>query len=231
MSSRLFGNLRTHGHGHGLQAQVRSRHQRGKQNMRVSREKALENREQVIGTAARLLRKHGFDGIGLADIMKAAGLTHGGFYRNFASKDELAVKASEQAIADTKALLESGLAEQPQDPLRALIEGYLSSAHRDDPGSGCILPALAADAARRDDPALRAVFLTAIQYYLDQIATLSSATPSATGSRHPAAILSEMVGAVILSRVIADDPLADSLIAAVVADIAGPSTENKSAGA
>jgi TetR/AcrR family transcriptional regulator, transcriptional repressor for nem operon len=152
--------------------------------MRVSHEKALENREQIIETAARLLREHGFDGIGVADIMKAAGLTHGGFYRNFASKDDLAVKASERAIADTTA---------------------------------------------SDDPALRAVFITAIQGYLEQIGKLSSATPRAIGSRHPAAILSEMVGAVILSRVIADNPLAESLIAAVVADIAGPSPENKSA--
>ena len=196
--------------------------------MRVSREKAAENREQIIETAARLLRQHGFDGIGVADMMNATGLTHGGFYRNFASKDDLAVKASEHAIADTTALLKAGLAEQPPDPLRALVERYVSSAHRDDPGSGCILPALAADAARRNDPALRAVFITAIQYYLDQIAKLTSATPGATSSRHPAAILSEMVGAVILSRVIADNPLADSLISAVVADIVGPSPEDKS---
>lgn len=195
--------------------------------MRVSREKALENREQVVEVAARLLREHGFDGIGVADIMKAAGLTHGGFYRNFTSKDDLAVKASERAIADTIALLQEGLAQQPQDPLRELIERYVSSAHRDDPGSGCILPALAADAARRDDPALRSVFTEAIQYYLDQIAALTSATQAGTGGRHPAAILSEMVGAVILSRVIADAPLADSLIAAVVTDIAGPRPENK----
>jgi TetR/AcrR family transcriptional regulator, transcriptional repressor for nem operon len=195
--------------------------------MRVSREKALENREQIIDTAARLLREHGYDGVGVADIMKAAGLTHGGFYRNFASKDDLAVKASEHAIAETKALLKDGLAQHPKDPLRALIEGYVSSAHRDDPGSGCILPALAVDAARSDDPALRTIFITAIQDYLDQIAKLSSAR--ATGSRHPAAILSEMVGAVILSRVIADTPLAELLMAAVVADIAGPSAENTSA--
>jgi TetR/AcrR family transcriptional regulator, transcriptional repressor for nem operon len=196
--------------------------------MRVSREKALENREQVVEAAARLLRHHGFDGIGVADMMNAAGLTHGGFYRNFASKDDLAVKASEHAIAGTKAFLKNGLAQQPRDPLRALIERYVSSAHRDDPGSGCILPALAADAARRDDPALRAVFFTVIEFHLDQIAKLSSAPPRAIGSRHPAAILSQMVGAVILSRVIADNPLADSLISAVVADIVGPSPENKS---
>lgn len=194
--------------------------------MRVSREKALENRERIVETAARLLRQHGFDGIGVADMMNAAGLTHGGLYSNFASKDDLAVKASEHAIAGTKALLKNALAQE--DPLRALIERYVSSAHRDDPGSGCILPALAADAARRDDPALRAVFFTAIQFYLDQIVKLSSAPPRAIGSRHPAAILSEMVGAVILSRVIADNPLADSLISAVVADIVGPSPEKKS---
>jgi TetR/AcrR family transcriptional repressor of nem operon len=196
--------------------------------MRVSREKALENRERIVETAARLLRQHGFDGIGVADMMNAAGLTHGGLYSNFASKDDLAVKASEHAIAGTKALLKNGLAQEPQDPLRALIERYVSPAHRDDPGSGCILPAVAADAARRDDPALRAVFVTAIQFYLDQIAILSSAPSRPIGSRHPAAILSEMVGAVILSRVIADNLLADSLISAVVADIVGPSPENKS---
>src|SRR5207245_8841365 len=121
----------------------RSYDQRKEKSMRLPREKALKNREQIIETAARLLRKHGFEGIGVADIMKAAGLTHGGFYRNFASKDDLAVKASERAIADTTALLRDGLAQQPKDPFRALIEGYVSSAHRDDPGSGCILPALA----------------------------------------------------------------------------------------
>src|SRR5438552_5496367 len=222
MSSGVFANLRTLGRGQARQTWD----QRSEKTMRVSREKALENREQIIETAARLLREHGFDGIGVADIMKAAGLTHGGFYRNFASKDDLAVKASEYAIADTTALLKDGLAQQPQDPFRELIERYVSSAHRDDPGSGCILPALAVDAARSDDPALRAVFITAIQDYLEQIGKLSSATPRATGSRHPAAILSEMVGAVILSRVIADTPLAESLIAAVVADIAGPSPES-----
>ena len=196
--------------------------------MRVSKEKKIENRDQVVGTAARLLREHGFDGIGVADIMKAAGLTHGGFYRNFESKDDLAVKASERAVADTEAALREGLAQQPRDPFRTLIEAYVSSAHRDDPGSGCILPALAADAARRDDPALRAVFTKAIQYYLDQIAALSSSAPSTASNRHPAAVLSEMVGAVILSRVIADAPLADALMAAVVSDIAGAAQENAS---
>ncbi|WKL56735.1 TetR/AcrR family transcriptional regulator [Asticcacaulis sp. ZE23SCel15] len=189
--------------------------------MRVSREKAQESREQVIDTAARLLRERGFDGIGVADIMKAAGMTHGGFYRHFESKDELAVKASERAITESKAVIVDELSKKPQDPLRAIIERYVSAVHRDDPGTGCILPALAADAARRDDPALSQVFTANIQEYLDQLGLLLAARPAATGVRTPAAILAEMVGAVVLSRVISDDALADRLIADVVEDIVG----------
>lgn len=189
--------------------------------MRVSREKALESREQVIETAARLLRERGFDGIGVADIMKAAGMTHGGFYRHFESKDDLAVKASERAITESKAALVDELSKNPQDPLRAIIERYVSAVHRDDPGTGCILPALAADAARRDDPALREVFTANIREYLDQLGALLAVRPAATGVRTPAAILAEMVGAVVLSRVISDETLADQLINDVVEDMVG----------
>ncbi len=189
--------------------------------MRVSREKALESREQVIETAARLLRERGFDGIGVADIMKAAGMTHGGFYRHFESKDDLAVKASERAITESKAVLVDELSKQPKDPLRAIVERYVSAVHRDDPGTGCILPALAADAARRDDPALREVFTANIQEYLDQLGALLAVRPAATGVRTPAAILAEMVGAVVLSRVISDETLADQLINDVVEDMVG----------
>jgi TetR/AcrR family transcriptional regulator, transcriptional repressor for nem operon len=193
--------------------------------MRVSREKAMESREQVIGTAARLLRERGFDGIGVADIMKAAGMTHGGFYRHFESKDDLEVQASERALADTMGLLKAGLDAQPPDPLRTLVETYVSTAHCNDPGSGCVLPALAVDASRSPDPALRAVFTKAIEFYLDQIAALSSASPATAGGRHPAGILSEMVGAIVLARAIGDTPLAESLLSAVVTDIAGPVRE------
>jgi TetR/AcrR family transcriptional repressor of nem operon len=197
-----------------------SRFKRNNQ-MRVSREKALESREQIIDTAARLLRERGFDGIGVADIMKAAGMTHGGFYRHFESKDDLAVKATERAITEAQGVLTDVLAKQPEDPFRAVIERYLSSIHRDDPGSGCILPSLAADAARRDDPALRGVFTANIQGYLEQLGRLLAARPSANGVRAPAAILAEMVGAIILSRVITDESLADSLVNDVVNDIVG----------
>lgn len=194
--------------------------------MKVSREKARENREQTLGAAACLLRERGLNGVGVADIMKAAGLTHGGFYRNFASKDELAVKAAERAIAQTIEQLKAGIAGASTDPLRLLVEAYVSPAHSGDPGSGCILPALAADAARSNDPALRTVFTDAIQYYLDQLAALSRDSKAAASSRHPAAILSEMVGAVILARVAEGSPLAQALMSAVVADLLGPGAQD-----
>jgi TetR/AcrR family transcriptional repressor of nem operon len=195
--------------------------------MKVSREKAQENRELVIDTASRLLRERGLDGTSVIDIMKAAGLTHGGFYRNFTSKDDLATQASERAALKTKEVIVAGLAQIPDEPFRVLVEHYVSRRHRDDPGSGCILPALAVDAARCGYPALRALFTAVIQDYLDQLAKLASTTSGTARNRHPGAILSEMVGAVILSRVIADEEMANLLMGAVVADIAGGPRPNE----
>ncbi|MGO6984290.1 TetR/AcrR family transcriptional regulator [Rhizobium leguminosarum] len=175
----------------------------------------------VIEAAARLLRERGFEGTGVADIMEAAGLTHGGFYRNFTSKDDLATLATGRAASTMKAALIDGLAQLPDEPFRALVEHYMSHNHRENPGSGCILPALAADAARSDSPALRAIFTAVVQDYLDQLTALASTMPEGLGKRHPGAILSEMVGAVILSRVVANDEMANLLLDAVVTDIAG----------
>lgn len=187
--------------------------------MRVSREKAKENHERVIDTAAGLLREHGYDGIGVADLMKAAGLTQGGFYRNFASKDDLIVKATGRALEATGAMLQEELAAAPEAAFQNLIEHYLSGEHRDAKASGCILPALAADAARRDDPALRAVFVDAIEAYLHALDAIAPTMPEVSRSRAPAAILAEMVGAVVLARAMGTGDKADKLLGAVVHDL------------
>src|SRR5215471_1322422 len=107
--------------------------------MRVSREKAAENRERIVDTASRLFREKGFDGIGLDAIMRDAGLTHGGFYRHFKSKDDLAAEAVTLALrrgADRRRRFTT-----PRDP----VADYLSGRHRDDRASGCAMAALAAD--------------------------------------------------------------------------------------
>jgi TetR/AcrR family transcriptional repressor of nem operon len=187
--------------------------------VRVTREKARENRDHVIDTAAGLLREHGYDGIGVADLMKAAGLTHGGFYRNFASKDDLIINATGRALESTRAVLEEALAAAPDSAFRALIERYVSGEHRDGTASGCILPALAADSARRDDPALRAVFVDAIEDYLRYLGAIAPTMPDGSRSRAPAAILAEMVGAVVLARAMGAGDRADTLLEAVVRDL------------
>src|SRR5687768_16690857 len=94
--------------------------------MRVSRERAAENRDRIIDAAGRLVRERGFDGIGVANLMKAAGLTHGGFYGNFESKEDLAVEACERVLARTAETWPAMAAKDPDAPLKGLLEQYLT---------------------------------------------------------------------------------------------------------
>ena len=124
--------------------------------MKVTREQAAANRERVLDTAARLFRERGFGGIGVADLMQEAGLTHGGFYGHFASKDDLAVCACEHAFAQSQARWSRLLAEGGADALPTLIASYVSARHRDHPGRGCALAALGGEAHRHAPPLRRA---------------------------------------------------------------------------
>ena len=165
--------------------------------MRVSREKAAENRERVVEVAGEQFRAHGLDGIGVADLMKAAGLTHGGFYGNFASKDDLAAEAVTRAFAETTRLMrERALASD--DPFAAAVGIYLSPAHRDNVETGCAIAALSQDAARGSD-ALRQAFADGIETYLKLIDDLSG------GPRTKSEVIySTMVGALTLARAVTD---------------------------
>src|SRR5260221_11063726 len=115
--------------------------------MRVSRDKAAENRERIVDTASRLFRDKGFDGVGLDAIMKGAGLTHGGFYGHFGSKDDLAAEAV------TRALDRSMERQRRFTDLDALAPDYLSERHRADRANGCAVAALGADIARHSEGA------------------------------------------------------------------------------
>ena len=116
--------------------------------MRVSREKAAANRERILDAAAALFRAKGFAGIGVADIMKAADLTHGGFYGHFASKDDLVAQASRRTMGRAAANWERVVADAPDGLTRRCCDHYLTARHRDDPGRGCAFAALGNDAAR-----------------------------------------------------------------------------------
>src|SRR5438477_8264662 len=117
--------------------------------MRVSRVQAEENRQTVINTASRLFRQHGFDGIGLKDLMKGAGLTQGAFYKQFASKEDLAAQASERALESSTRRWSAAAEADVNDPLGAVIAFYLSTGHREARMDGCPVVALGSDAARQ----------------------------------------------------------------------------------
>jgi TetR/AcrR family transcriptional regulator, transcriptional repressor for nem operon len=187
--------------------------------MRVSKEKAHENRERVIDVAGELLRQKGVDGIGIADLMDAAGLTHGGFYRQFKSKDDLVAQAIARAFDDTRIALQDHVARTPGDPLRALVDYYVSSAHVDAVGQGCSLPALGSDAGRTSDPALSAVFGSAVEAYLDAIASLVQGKDPSTARQRALAILAEMVGAIVIGRAVGAGPLRDEVVRTVRDDL------------
>src|SRR3954465_15213074 len=104
--------------------------------MKVSREQAAQNRERILEAAARLFRERGFEGIGVADLMKEAGLTHGGFYGHFSSKEDLIAEASARVLMRSLALFSNVAEQAPEDPLPAIASAYLTSRHRDTPGEG-----------------------------------------------------------------------------------------------
>jgi TetR/AcrR family transcriptional repressor of nem operon len=182
--------------------------------MKVSRAQSEENRQAVVAEAGRLFREHGFDGIGLSDLMQAAGLTHGGFYKKFTSKDDLARQATANAFAKGRAKWTNLIAKTKGNPLAAFVGRYLSPENRDNVGQGCSFVALAADAARRDDPELSRIFETEARAYLDLLDGISSEEPDDATRDRSVAILSTMVGALLMARVVKDPLLSERFLRA-----------------
>src|SRR5215207_2359262 len=181
--------------------------------MRVSRAQAAENRETVINVASRLFREHGFDGIGRKDLMEGAGLTQGAFYKQFASKDDLATQASRRALESAFRRWSAAGAANPQDPLGAVIAFYLSMEHRAERMDGCPIVALGSDAARQGVD-VKASFEAGIKEYLEILGRWSGEADGEESSGKAMAILSTMVGAVVLSRAVNDERLSKQFLQA-----------------
>jgi len=186
--------------------------------MRVSRIQAAENRQNVINVASRLFRERGFDGIGLKDLMEGAGLTQGAFYKQFASKEDLAVEASKRALESASHRWSDAAEKHPDDPLGAVLAFYLSGDHREEKMDGCPIVALGADAARQG-PDVKAAFEAGIKAHLDVLGRFVAATGGDASSNKAMAILATMVGAVTLSRVVNDPDLAQALLDAAVEQV------------
>lgn len=179
--------------------------------MRVSREKFAENRERILSVAGVLFRENGFDGVGVADIMKAAGLTHGGFYGHFSSKDELALEVSRKLIDKVERRWKEHIAESPDRPLEALLDHYIHWRTVDDPGGSCVFATLIQEVSRSRG-AMRAVFSDGLSVLVDTLADIVPGKTEDERRANAATTLSSMMGAVILARAVEDRALAEQFL-------------------
>lgn len=173
--------------------------------------KALTH-ERILDTAARAIRRAGFNGVGVADIMKEAGLTHGGFYAHFASRDALLVEALAHAGQQSASRIAKGSATRQArgaSPFKALIEGYLSDRHLSGTENGCAVAALVSEMPRQS-PEVRAA---AAQRVRGVVAMVERALPEGAAPGTAAAIASQMVGALQLARTLGDNAEGKALLA------------------
>ncbi|AQQ07899.1 hypothetical protein B0E33_29280 (plasmid) [Roseibium algicola] len=177
--------------------------------MRVSRETAARNRENVVKTASRQFREHGYDGIGIAGLMKAAGLTQGGFYKQFADKDAIITEATQQALDENLVAWQSVVEGHQDDPLNALRRWYLSREHVDRRDAGCAYAALAAEAPRHGKY-LQDAFCEAVE---KSITLLTDTRAESAQSRCEAIrLITGMVGALVLSRAVGEGALSQEVL-------------------
>jgi len=180
--------------------------------MRYPASETAEKHEEILTEAARLFRQRGFAGTGVAEIMKAAGLTHGAFYAHFPSKAALAAEAVARAFAQTEARIHAS-ATDATDPMRTFLDNYLTSAHRNRPGEGCAIAALGPEIAR--DPAMRGPFTKEVKRMIAGMAERFRRQDEQGSRRDAIHLLSAAVGALILARAVDDPELSDEILASV----------------
>jgi TetR/AcrR family transcriptional regulator, transcriptional repressor for nem operon len=184
--------------------------------VRVTREQAAANREKILEVAGALFRERGFDGIGVADIMKRAGLTHGGFYGHFASKDDLAAEITARVLGRSGWMERLTGTQKPS--FSDLVRQYLSPRHRDDPGRGCLFAALGSDVVRQPRSVRRA-FTEGLRLRVDALARLAPGRSAAARRQKSLATMAGLVGALILSRAVDDPKFSDEILEAAATSI------------
>ena len=176
-----------------------------------SRKQATHDR--IVETAARAIRGAGFHGVGVADVMKQAGLTHGGFYAHFASREALLAEALAHAGAESRERMQRAMQAtmaKGASPFRAFVDNYLSERHLKAPESGCPVAALASEMPRQA-PELRAAATERVKALL---ASVAAALPEGSPKEAAAVVASQLVGALQLARAIGDNPQGRALLAA-----------------
>jgi TetR/AcrR family transcriptional repressor of nem operon len=203
--------------------------------MRYSREHKLETHARIVKKASVRLREKGAHGIGVADLMKDAGLTHGGFYAHFDSREALVIEAFAHAM-DRSTERWRKLAEQtpPEKRLASIVNSYLTTVHRDDPGHGCAVPTLGAEIAR-ESPKTRRAFAAKLEQMIDMLAEqLPGTTPNAARNKaarkQAMATLATMMGTLVLARIAGSGDFSDDILGAGRDAVLGGATSPAKAG-
>jgi TetR/AcrR family transcriptional repressor of nem operon len=177
--------------------------------VRYSKEHKAETRKKILSAAARLFRARGYDGVGVDAVMSEVGLTAGGFYAHFPSKESLFAEAMASAL-DEGNVLRAAKSSADDDPLRSLVSGYLSRTHRDRIAEGCPLPALTPDVSRASRKT-RQLYEKQLMRFLENIETL---LPESSPRDSALALVAQCVGGLMISRAVNDEELSNRILKA-----------------
>ncbi|MFD8725870.1 TetR/AcrR family transcriptional regulator [Streptomyces sp. NPDC059629] len=209
---------------------------------RVSRAQTEVNYQRILHVAARMVRELGAAKLSIPEVMNAAGLTHGGFYRHFASKDDLVAQAGAVAFAERSEALEAEIDRRNRDAesraegevsghYKAYLGGYVAAAHRDDPGTGCAAAALAFDAAHFEGgEALKEVYASGVKGMitaLEELAAKDGAAPAAEAAPDRTKVLVDLatvVGGITLARATRGDEISDEILNVIREHVAAEAT-------
>src|SRR5215212_11490249 len=182
--------------------------------MRYSREHKFETHARIIKRASVRLREKGAHGVGVADLMKEAGLTHGGFYAHFDSREALVIEAFNYAMDRSNERWRELVKEAPPEKrLSVIVNSYLSKLHRDDPGHGCAVPTLGAEIAR-ESPKTRKAFAAKLEQMIDILAAQIPGVPREAAREQAMATLATMMGTLVLARIAGNGAFSDEILAA-----------------
>jgi TetR/AcrR family transcriptional regulator, transcriptional repressor for nem operon len=182
--------------------------------MRYSREHKLETHARIVKKASVRLREKGAHGIGVADLMKDAGLTHGGFYAHFDSREALVIEAFAYAMdRSTERWRKLAEATPPDKRLSTIVDSYLTEVHRDDPGHGCAIPTLGAEIAR-ESPKTRKAFAAKLEQMIEMLTAQVPDLPRKAARKQAMAAIATMMGTLVLARIAGNGDFSDEILGA-----------------
>ena len=175
-----------------------------------SKAEKAQSRKRILAAASTRIREAGLDGISVGEIMKSVNLTHGGFYGHFASRDALVAAALEQALAEGESASAAFAGERGSMTVKSIVNTYLSPAHRDHPSSGCAIPTLAGEVGRAE-PEVRAIMAQQLAKSFEVMGEALGETGE-DSEQFAVSAWSMMIGAMMISRIMKDDPMADRVL-------------------